>query len=1616
MKILYSITLPAYKKSECKNVGILMYIKKEVIVGLLSFRCSFIGVLGICLLSFVMISRSTALGKESYTITKTIRIAPGESYLFYWDAKKGALNEMVVFDPKSLLPSETIAQIERVPHWVKEDLLLRMVDLGKVPVDVGAHSVPCFGDVNGDGITDLVVGCQDGTIRCYLAPGWKEDSSIFARIDVGENASPTLFDYNRDGRLDLLVGNSLGKLHLFVAPDWKDISYRIKGLTVTGQAKPLVTDINNDGLPELLVGCKDGSVTIFSASGWNKRKVLHLLPSGMKNSQVRVYDLNQDGKLDLIVRGESGPFFAYLGPKFQKQIPFIEHLNLDEVAGFAFGDVDNDKRADLLLGFEDGSLSFYHNYGSNYSPKYLVYETQPIHTFRMDVGYSNRPAFADLNGDGLLDLVVGNKEGALLYFLAPNFDKGEALLPSIKLPPYVTPAFADLNDDGVVDLVIGNKEGTLDCFLGPNWRRDTTQFEDIDVGEYSAPAIGDLDDDNKLELLVGNLDGEVFLFSLINGKVEHKGKITSIAVQHSACPCIGDVNDDKIPDILVGNQAGELHLYLGPDFKKEETLFADFDVGEFATPVLADINNDGVDELIVGNLDGELLLYFKGQGTFVEQYSWNFSPGGTITSIEEYYEKYFPERVTLLGFNDLEAVKDITSLLGRTDSPYLDELAFSIAHLPTEVIRTISRLGESEILLENVQSIYKMSKEIKYAKILEKDNYTTLSYLLEDGTEKEMPKEIYYWWVVHPRLIYEVPAKIDVSYWEKPPEYYGQDRLSWLKHEPKPDIYQPGINAVFWRTALPYDDRYGMTLFDAVKNSASLHEAVVNLHNWITWQRPDAFMSFGYATQDIQPMVIFAKAYGSCGEQSILTAACARSMLIPALVVTDRGEDHQWNEYWEDGEWYHWDVNNPAPRGIGNPWVSCEGIDHSGKTVSAVTAWQGNDVMHTVTTRVANPEACNYTSSGRGYTDTGHILIVVQDKNGQPIDGALVVVRSHWEKRNMIATWGYTDLAGECSFDLGYEPYGGYTFEILSPYGTAGTRNFPVQEGQSYRLTYRLQGEKISTSSVLSIDQVRFRPIDIFPKATELEVNFEVLEGVQYPPNFITHTPYRIGRYLTETTGYKGTRWYPQPITTNNEVEMFIVEESELHKFEKNPTSFPLACSKAGAGNCKGIDLNSDKYIVISSTRSERTTLKVKLDFNFISSSASPTISLNPLPKHVFKVGDIVPFRGHVSDNLKVKSLKISLDGGHSFKDINFEGSSGKWKYDWNTSVGGPSFSGKYTVIFKVEDFDGNQVTAEPVRIELLPSTTFLNQILRQDNPESPLPEVSWMLGPFLLNEPERFFEVHTLGKTKGMDLDLFLFYDANENGKIDGMEERVAQSTTPTAKERIYLDFPKSGTYWIYAQGFDVPNDSGTFDIFVSHPYPIRIIRAVEPCGYFNDSLKPITITAHVFSTASVDTASIQLLMDGVDVSSHSLVVDQKVLFTPKTIFDEGSTHKLEFAVKDYAGNSDNQTWSFTIDRSPPTLKVVSPKRGAKIKGKIKLKVKAKDNFKLKSVRYEVNDTISGVLKPVKEKKNLFTAEWKTSSVRNGKHTLVFEAIDEALNKKHIVLPIVVANSKIKE
>ena len=70
-----------------------------------------------------------------------------------------------------------------------------------------------FGDVDGDGDSDMIVGHSEGSLIYFQNLAGVGNPCIFVlsqvnyqSIDVGDNAVPQLIDVNRDGKLDLLIG------------------------------------------------------------------------------------------------------------------------------------------------------------------------------------------------------------------------------------------------------------------------------------------------------------------------------------------------------------------------------------------------------------------------------------------------------------------------------------------------------------------------------------------------------------------------------------------------------------------------------------------------------------------------------------------------------------------------------------------------------------------------------------------------------------------------------------------------------------------------------------------------------------------------------------------------------------------------------------------------------------------------------------------------------------------------------------------------------------------------------------------------------------------------------------------------------------------------------------------------------------------------------------------------------------------------------------------------------------------------------------------------------------------------------------------------------------------
>ena len=78
-----------------------------------------------------------------------------------------------------------------------------------------------------------------------------------------------------------------------------------------------------------------------------------------------------------------------------------------------FSDIDNDGDLDLIMGKIDGTLIYYENKGTKFSPLWVINDT----IFKgIKVKQNSHPGFADLDGDGRKDLVIGEYDGNFTFF------------------------------------------------------------------------------------------------------------------------------------------------------------------------------------------------------------------------------------------------------------------------------------------------------------------------------------------------------------------------------------------------------------------------------------------------------------------------------------------------------------------------------------------------------------------------------------------------------------------------------------------------------------------------------------------------------------------------------------------------------------------------------------------------------------------------------------------------------------------------------------------------------------------------------------------------------------------------------------------------------------------------------------------------------------------------------------------------------------------------------------------------------------------------------------------------------------------------------------------------
>ena len=323
-------------------------------------------------------------------------------------------------------------------------------------------------------------------------------------------------------------------------------------------------------------------------------------------------------------------------------------------------------------------------------------------------------------------------------------------------------------------------------------------------------------------------------------------------------------------------------------------------------------------------------------------------------------------------FSQLSALKQLSwaAIINDALDPYIDEIAFAVAHSSVQYLA--SNFSDPALFVENAQLLYSIDAELPYVQIVDfgtstsdPDYYSTTQYYktTTDGQVVQMtvPRDIYYWYIVHPKITDEIPAYINPAITESNTSHSNNIA-------PPPD-------GVFWRNYL-YDvqeETYPVlrdTLMQcqtAYNRNGTAGDAIRAIQWWV-----NQTMSFTSGSErPHQPVRIYRKHIGRCGEYADYTAAVSRTALIPCTSILSVSTDHTWNEFWEDG-WVQWEPVNgyiDVPLVYENGW---------GKVFGSVFEIRSDGYLTSVTDRYSEGLAT--------------ITIAVRDSSNHPIDGARVIL------------------------------------------------------------------------------------------------------------------------------------------------------------------------------------------------------------------------------------------------------------------------------------------------------------------------------------------------------------------------------------------------------------------------------------------------------------------------------------------------------------------------------------------------------------------------------------------------------------------------------------------------
>jgi hypothetical protein len=296
-------------------------------------------------------------------------------------------------------------------------------------------------------------------------------------------------------------------------------------------------------------------------------------------------------------------------------------------AGMVVGDINDDDIVEIIAVDEFGVLYVWNSNGTEYIDGDGVPSTPGVF-YRMSGNsiLASAPAVADIDGDGVKEIVAGS-QGSELYV----FNDDGSIVPGYPLaldePICGSPAVGDVDDDGDLEIVVNQRFGRIIAYHHDGstlWSRWLSNG--IVLGP--SPALADITGDGKLETFIPSANGNLYAIKYDRNFVSGWPVVYSSSTYTETSPVVSDLSGDGSLDVILGDESKLIKAW---DVSGSLLDGFPLSTGDAlrAVPVVNDLDRDGDVDLVAAGWDRTIYVWdFTGDysGDFVGWPSFHCNP------------------------------------------------------------------------------------------------------------------------------------------------------------------------------------------------------------------------------------------------------------------------------------------------------------------------------------------------------------------------------------------------------------------------------------------------------------------------------------------------------------------------------------------------------------------------------------------------------------------------------------------------------------------------------------------------------------------------------------------------------------------------------------------------------------------------------------------------------------------------------------------------------------------------------------------------------------------------------------------------------------------------------